>query len=476
MTRTELKTAARRLLEPVDIAWLAAFRILFGAALCLSMLRFLAYGWVDRLFVEPRFHFKYWGFAWVEPLSAGGMHALFVALALLALSIAIGFAFRLTAVAFALGLFYVQLIDVSTYLNHYYLAALLAVLLAVSPAQRAWSVDAWIRRRVARPSRPEAARVWLYLFRAQVGIVYFFAGVAKAQPDWLLHAQPLRIWLGANTHLPLLGPLLTLSVTPLVLSWCGFLFDSTIVGFLLFRRTRPWAYALVIVFHALTRVLFPIGMFPVIMVLAALVFFDPDWPRGLLGRAARWLGRAPRSSTESLPGSVSDGAPALDRPKLVPRLGLGLALAYCCLQLVLPLRHLAYGGNVLWHEQGMRFSWRVMVRAKGGNTSFLVRQSSTGHVWHVSPHAYLTGLQESEMSSQPDLILQLAHHIHDDFVRRGLGPVQVRVDSRVALNGRRSARLVDPTIDLVAVHDGLGRADWVLPAPTQAPAHTRPVL
>jgi vitamin K-dependent gamma-carboxylase len=489
VTRINLQTAVRRLLEPVDIAWLAAFRILFGAALCVSMLRFLAYGWVDRLFVEPRFHFKYWGFAWVEPLSAGGMHALFAALSLLALSIAIGFAFRLSAIAFALGLVYVQLIDVSTYLNHYYLAALLAVLLAVSPAQRAWSVDAWILRQVARSKagnqpgiafmrvpRPAAARAWLYLFRAQVGIVYFFAGMAKAQPDWLLHAQPLRIWLGANTHLPLIGPLFTLSATPLVLSWCGFLFDSTIVGFLLFRRTRPWAYAVVIVFHALTRVLFPIGMFPVIMVLAALVFFDPDWPRALLGRAARWLGRSSRSLTESLPGSVGDRAPALEPPKLVPRLGLGLAVAYCCLQLVLPLRHLAYGGNVLWHEQGMRFSWRVMVRAKGGNTSFLVRKASTGHVWHVSPRAYLTGLQESEMSSQPDLILQLAHHIHDDFARRGLGPVEVRVDSRVALNGRRSTRLVDPTIDLVAVRDGLGRADWVLPAPTQAPAHTRPVL
>jgi vitamin K-dependent gamma-carboxylase len=483
------QTAARRLFEPVDIAWLAAFRMLFGAALCLSMLRFLAYGWVDRLFVEPRFHFKYWGFAWVEPLSAEGMHALFVALALLALSIALGFAFRLSAVAFALGLIYVQLIDVSTYLNHYYLAALLAVLLAVSPAQRAWSVDAWIRRRIGRPradnqqgvavsgpSRPGAARVWLYLFRVQVGIVYFFAGMAKAQPDWLLHGQPLRIWLGANTHLPLIGPLFTLSATPLVLSWCGFLFDSTIVGFLLFRRTRPWAYALVIVFHALTRVLFPIGMFPVIMVLAALVFFDPDWPRALLGRVARWFGRPSRSLIQSFPRSAGEGAPALDSPKVVPLLGLGLALAYCCLQLALPLRYLAYGGNVLWHEQGMRFSWRVMVRAKGGNTSFLVRQSSTGHTWQVSPRMYLTGLQESEMSSQPDLILQLAHHIHDDFVRRGLGPVQVRVDSRVALNGRRSARLVDPTIDLVAVRDGLGRADWVLPAPTQAPAHTRPVL
>ena len=95
-----------RFLQNVDIAWLVAFRILFGTALSVSMLRFLAYGWVERLFVTPGFHFKYWGFAWVEPLSGSGMRALFVVLALLALAVAAGFAFRLTAPAFALGLTY----------------------------------------------------------------------------------------------------------------------------------------------------------------------------------------------------------------------------------------------------------------------------------------------------------------------------------------------------------------------------------
>ena len=59
----------RRLLEPVDIAWLVAFRIAFGLALAVSMWRFVANDWVHRFFVEPRFFFKYWGFEWVEPLS-----------------------------------------------------------------------------------------------------------------------------------------------------------------------------------------------------------------------------------------------------------------------------------------------------------------------------------------------------------------------------------------------------------------------
>ena len=109
-------------------------------------------------------------------------------------AVAAGLLFRLSATLFAIGLIYVQLIDVSTYLNHYYLAALLAVLLAASPAGRFWSFDAWVRSRWRAVPLPAASvsTLWLYLFRFQVGVVYFFAGMAKLQPDWLLHAQRLE--------------------------------------------------------------------------------------------------------------------------------------------------------------------------------------------------------------------------------------------------------------------------------------------
>ena len=94
---------------------------------------------------------------------------------------------------------------------------------------------------------------------------------------------------------------------------------------------------------------------------------------------------------------------------------VALAAIYCAAQAVLPLRFLAYGGNVLWHEQGMRFSWRVMVREKNGSVTFHVRDKTTGRSWEVSPRTYLTRLQEREISAQPDLILQLSHRIRDDF-------------------------------------------------------------
>lgn len=469
MQRPSLSAWVERLYRPVDAAWLAALRSMFGAVMFVSMLRFLAYGWVERFFVTPRFHFKYWGFDWVAPLPQPAMFLLFIVLAVLSLMLALGCLFRFSAVTFALGLSYVQLIDVSNYLNHYYLASLLALLLACSPAQRCWSVDALRQRKRGAPLPPHLPQGWLFLFRFQVGVVYLFAGLAKLQSDWLLHAQPLRIWLGTQVSLPLIGPLLSLPELPWLLSWAGFVFDTTIVLWLMLPKTRPYAYAVVIVFHVITRVLFPIGMFPAIMTSAAIVFFSPSWPRRLAARLrlrSAALAVQPRAT-------ASNALAARHRGR---QLGLAIGAAYCVLQLALPMRAWAYGGNVLWHEQGMRFSWRVKLRAKGGSTTFIARHRDSGRTFHVSPRLYLTDLQESEMSSQPDLILQLAHHIARDLERRGLGSHAIYVDARVSLNGRRSQALIDPHIDLTQVHDGLERARWIMPAPQGAPAHTRVVL
>jgi vitamin K-dependent gamma-carboxylase len=467
-----------RLHRPVDGAWLSAFRFLFGAALAISMGRFLAYGWVERLFVEPRFHFKYYGFSWVEPLSAAHMSVLFYALLGLSVCVCLGLLFRPAAILLVLGLSYVQLIDVSTYLNHYYLAALLSFLLACSPAARVASVDRWriARRGSEGPPARSVPALWLYLFRFQVGLVYVCAGLAKANTDWLVHAQPLRIWLGTQTSLPLLGPLFTVEGVPLLMSWAGFLFDTTIVFWLSFRSTRPFAYLVLLTFHGLTRLLFPIGMFPVIMSIAALVFFEPTWPRSFLSRARAWLGRGgverPKDSAQGARSGLEVPAPsALGRRALV-----GVWAVYCAVQLALPLRGLAYGGNVMWHEQGMRLSWRVMLRAKGGSTEFIVTEPASLRRAVVEPRRYLTDLQVAEMASQPDLILQMAHVIARDYEQRGWRDVRVQVDARVSLNGRRSAVLIDPKTDLTKEEDGLHRFKWVASAPSQIPHATRPVL
>jgi hypothetical protein len=454
------------LTEPRDVAALAIFRMALGLIVTISAIRFAAYGWIDQAFVMPKVHFSYWGFGWLPLPSPLATRALFGLLGVSGLLVAVGLFFRPAVAVLFLIFTYLQLIDVANYLNHYYLVSLLAGLLLFIPANRIWSLDARLRPHL----RSDVAPAWCtYLLRFQVAIVYVNAGLAKATADWLLHAQPLNIWLSARTSLPMLGPYLDLPAVAYVASWAGFLFDTTVAFFLLWRRTRPFAYLAVIGFHGATHFLFPmIGMFPVIMIVAALVFFDSSWPRRLMARGRRLIGRA--ADLIPPPDPVSPGVTSR-----WAGVGFGAAALFMTFQVLLPFRAHLYAGDVLWHEQGMRFSWRVMAREKNGSVTFVVRDPTNGREWHVSPTKYLTRVQEREMVGQPDLILQLAHHIARDFARHGHPGVEVNADARVSLNGRPAATFIDPAVDLARETDGLASKRWILPAPTGAPPQLLPV-
>lgn len=454
-----------RLGDATDVSALVAFRVALGVLVTVSAVRFLAYGWVTELFVKPTFFFSYLGFGWVKPLPGSGMHVVFGAVAALGLLFAAGAFYRVVAPLLFVLFAYIQLCDVTNWLNHYYLVSLLLLLCSVMPLGRAWSVDAFRRPAARLASFP----AWCtHLLRFQVAVVYVFAGLAKLSSDWLLHAQPLNIWLSARSGLPFVGSLFEERAVAFAFAWGGFLFDTTIAAFLLWRRTRPYAYVVVLGFHAVVGWLFPIGMFPWIMVTAVLAFFAPAWPRDLLARL-----RLSRVAAFLDRGELAPPERAALRP--LGRLLPALAVAYCILQVALPLRHRLYGGNVLWHEQGMRFSWKVMVREKNGSITYAVHSPKANRTWYVAPRRYLTDRQERELAGQPDLLLQLAHHIQDDFRQMGHDDVEVRVESLVSLNGRSATALVDPKVDLARIQDGLGRAAWITPEPTSDPIHLRPL-
>ena len=455
-------TVARRVLaraaRPVDVASLAAFRIVFGGVMFVGIVRFLLSGWIDPMYGRPRWFFHYPGFEWVEAWSVTGMHVHYVVLAGLALAIAAGAWHRVVMPLFTLGFAYTQLIDVTNYLNHHYLVVLLGGLLSVLPAHRAWSVDAW-RRPALRTDVVPAWTVWLLRF--QVGVVYVFAGLAKAQPDWLLHAQPLNIWLSARTDTPLIGPWLDERWVAYAMSWGGFLYDTTIVLWLSWRRTRPVAYLVLIGFHACVGYFFNIGMFPLIMTTSALIFFSPSWPRRLLAAVGR---RRPAAAIAAEPTGPA--------PRVVPRWVGAVLIAHVVVQVALPLRHHLYPGELLWNEDGMRFSWQVMVREKHGSVTYIVRFPD-GRRLEVPPSRYLTARQEREMAGQPDLIVQLGRHIAAELRAAGHGDVAVFAETRTSLNGRRAIPLIDPRADLARIRD-LGPRTWVTAAPAEPPIHLRP--
>ena len=423
---------------PVDGASLGVWRILFGLLMVVAVGRFFAYGWIEKHFLAPRVLFPFAGLEWIRPWPGVGMYVHFALMGLGALGMALGVAYRPSALVFLLTFTYAHLIDKTYYLNHYYFLSLVGLVMVALPLDRVGprrhtSVPAW----------------WLWLLRAQVGLVYVFGGVAKLKSDWLLHAQPMKLWLAASTDLPVLGRLFEQPWAPHAFSLAGAVFDLGVVPALLWRRTRAGAYAAVVVFHLLTRLLFQIGMFPWVMIAGALLFFPPDWPRRLGG----WLRRE------------RPVAPRTEPPALPERGGTGpvLAAVFLGVQVLLPFRHLLYPGDVLWTEEGFRFSWNVMLMEKDGVADFRVLEPSTGQWWGVSPRQYLSPDQVRMMATQPDMLRDFAHYLARDFAARGHPDVEVRVDAFASLNGRPRQRLVDPTVNLAAVGPWESTRTWVLP-------------
>ncbi len=429
MTVTRLRA---HLAAPVDAASVALFRRVFGVLALVATVRFVASGAIAEQYEMPRHFFHYAGFSWVKPWPGPGMYIHFALMAVLALMIIANRAPRFATAAFGALFAYAHLIDKTNYLNHYYLVICVCFVLTLLPAP-------------ALRVRSQVPRWVVYALRAQIGLVYVFGGIAKLKAAWLFDAQPMTIWLAANTDFPLVGHLFTETWVAFAFSWAGLLFDLAIVPLLLVRRTRGLAYALVIVFHLATARLFHLGMFPWIMMASSLIFLPPDWPHRLLGRPA------------------APCAPVARVSRAIPRI-LGV---YFAVQLLLPLRHHAYPGDVCWTEQGFRFAWHVMVMQKDGSVVLHVREPATNRHWDVRPRAYLTRYQTTMMATQPDMILELAHIVADDFRARGVVDPIVTVDAFVSLNGARRARLVDPTVDLAAESDGLGAATWILPAPSE---------
>jgi hypothetical protein len=444
----------RFLHRPVSVATLAYARILFGALALFSTIRFMALGWVEDHFINSMVQFKYYGFYWVKILPAWGMYALHIGMLLGALGIMLGAFYRILAPLFCLCFCYAELIDITYYLNHYYFFSLFGLLLCFLPAHRYCSLDVWRKPALQIKMVP---RWTIALLQFQIFTVYFFAGIAKINSDWLLEALPLRIWLPAHDDLPLMGHLFKYPITAYVFSWAGMLFDTFVIFFLLWRPTRPWAYLAIVVFHSITGLLFQIGIFPIVMIALTTIYFGPEFHQKALAQILRRFGtysKVPKAQIETMK-TVAQGP----KPWLTWVLG-----AYVAFQLLFPLRYLLYPGNIFWTEEGYRFAWRVMLMEKAGTATFYVKDQATGREGQVLNSDFLGEHQEKQMAMQPDLILQYAHFLADHYRKKGIKKPSVRAEVYVTLNGRASQLYFDPQLDLTKLTDDWTHKTWLSPA------------
>ena len=446
-TAKALRRLRERLVEPVDIASLVMARISFGLLMLWMVIRYFGKGRIGRYWIEPEFHFGYFGFDWVAPWPGDGMYWHFLGLGLLAVLITFGLFYRLAAALFFVGFTYVFLLEQARYLNHAYLVCLVSFLMAVVPANRAGSLD--VKFGVCQ--RSDTAPAWcLWLLRFQIGAVYFFGGVAKINADWLA-GEPMRAWLSWRIDYPIIGFLFGEEAVVMGMTYGGMFFDLFIVPFLMWRPTRTAGFVGVLFFNYTNAILFHIGIFPWLAIALSTVFFEPGWPR-------RYV----------VLKEDRDAAPAGDGR--CSRVVLAFLVVYVSWQLFLPLRHWLYPGNVNWTEEGHLYAWHMKLRSKSGRVRFYVMDETRAE-FEVSPKGYLKSWQARKMAARPDMIHQFVLYLGERLRTEGKEVVSIRADARVSLNGRRWQHLVDPDVNLLQQPRTIWPAPWI--KPLEVPLHER---
>ncbi len=433
-----------------EAAPLAVFRVFFGLLMLVSIIRFWSYGWIDKFYIQPDFHFKFYGFQWVQDFGVY-TYVLFATCALSAFAVTIGYKYKVAIISFFITFTYIELIDKTTYLNHYYFISILSFLLIFLPAANYFSVDA----RQNNKANGHIPKWSIDSIKLLLAIVYIYAGLAKLNSDWLIEAMPLKIWLPSKFDIPFIGHLLGQEWAQYAFSWIGAAYDLFITFLLFYKPTRSLAFVMVVIFHVLTRVLFPIGMFPYIMIVSALIFFDARVHKKIINAFAKAL-HYPKNLLKTTERIVQESP---------NRWGLKhtIIAIFFVIQIVLPWRYLLYPGELFWTEEGYRFSWRVMLMEKSGYAQFKIVDKVTGRRFYVDNSDFLTPLQEKQMSFQPDLILEYAHYLRKHFEAQGHQNVGVYAEVQVALNGRLSTQFINPNVDLTQEKESFKHKTWITP-------------
>lgn len=472
---------------PVSGQSLAVFRMFFGLVMLWEVQRYFQRGWINRYWIDPEFNFKYEWFEWVQPLSTDGMAGLFVLLGVLSVSIAVGFMYRLSSILFFLIFTYTFLLEQARYLNHFYLVILISFIMIVIPAHRVWSVDAVL----FKSKTPGWVPNWsVLLVQLQLGVAYFFGGVAKMNTDWL-SGSPLNAWLPRRADFPLLGPYFEEDWAALMFSYSGLALDLAALPLLMYRRTRPYIMIGLILFHFMNDRLFTIGIFPWFTVAAMVIYFPPSWPGqffrfmmreklttrlavilcGILGVAtAIWfhegINYVPVAASfivfmlviwdfyES-PQLEKNRIFLISRPKVQPFVLAGLSV-WMLVQILLPIRHVVIPGSPSWTEEGHRFAWHMKLRSKSCEQQFYL-ENYDGSLIGIQGMPFLQNWQRRKVASRPQLVEQYAKFIsslHDDQ--------PVYADIRCSLNGGPYRQLISPDTDLTQVRFRDSRPnDWI---------------
>ncbi len=430
--------AFNKLNDLSDNTSLVLLRIFFGLLVFLESIGSIFTGWVKKTFVDVPFTFNFIEFNFLQFLPGKGMYLYYILMSIPALGIMLGYKYRWSVSLFGLMWSVTYLLQKTHYNNHYYLIILLCFLFLFVPAHKRGSLDAKFNPRLLQDKCP---RWCIDIFKVQFAIIFFYAALAKLNPDWL-NGEPIGTWLKNKSSYPIIGSILGMPSTKWWVAYGGIFFDFLIAPAMFWKKSRLLAFFVAIFFHLFNSAVFLIGVFPYLMIFYALIFFDLS----VLGKRL-----FPVEKKRKL------------KPFTTHKLVTFTLVVYFIFQALYPARHFLMAGNVNWTEEGHRHSWRMMLRAKKASIHYQIIDKNSGERFKDYPSKILSKDQSRKLGRQPDMIWQYAQYLKEKYKREGKD-VEVYARSKCGLNGRKYQTFIDPETDLANTQwSHFKVSPWILP-------------
>lgn len=409
------------LFKNIDGSALIVFRILFGFLVACESFGAIFTGWVKNVLIEPEFTFSFIDFEWLQPLPGNGMYFYFALMGLAGIGIMLGFRYKINIITFTILWSGVYFMQKSSYNNHYYLLVLISFLMIFLPANQEKSLDV----KFGVVSKKSTIPNWIpLLFITMIGIVYFYAAIAKFYPDWLNGTFTKNLLQGTTTR-PFFLKLFNQKWFYLFIAYAGIIFDLCIIPLLLFRKTRTIALIAAFFFHVFNSITLQIGIFPYFALSFALFFYEPEKIRKLFFKEEMQV-----EATSNTFGK-----------KLV----YFLIIPFLIIQIILPIRHHFIEGDVLWTEEGHRLSWRMMLRERSGFINIKVIENESQKEIFYDFHKNLSSKQARQLATKPDFIWQYCQKIKKEYEGKD---ISIYIDCKNSINRKPYQVLIDPKYDM----------------------------
>lgn len=298
---------------------------------------------------------------------------------------------------------------------------------------------------------PNISSYHYWILQIFFGSIYFFAGIAKLDDDWLSGSTARELyqsWIGPTPLKPLLDDTFEQGWPLVWIAYCGMLFDILVPFGLVFPH--PWIRLLftcfALGFHLMNHFTFVIETFPWVMITTLVIYFDCDWIiylNQLFHRVFNILTEFPLSRY------IQRSFQLITPLSLLFLLGIHLFIALPCATFTLLNEK-----SINFSSQCQFFSWRMMTRSAKLFT-FLVylKNYKTNEIdpiilnqFHLSPE------EISSISIHEDYLHQVALKLKSMAISStssGLHiPPSIMADIWIQINGPPIQRYVIPSEDL----------------------------